>query len=75
MSANGENEPTYADEVDYEDEEGFIEDDLVMEELDDDDGMDGEIGEVDDEGASVCAHDRTCTLVECCGIRPGTAES
>lgn len=57
MSANGENEPTYADEVDYEDEEGFIEDDLVMEELDDDDGMDGEIGEVDDEGASVCAHD------------------
>jgi len=37
--------------VDYEEDEDLMEDDLLMEELDDDDGIDGEIVEIDDEGA------------------------
>lgn len=51
MGDNGDNDRAYADEVDYEEEEDLMEDDLLMEELDEDDGIDGEIAEIDDEGA------------------------
>jgi hypothetical protein len=46
MSDIAQEQQVYDDEVDYEEEEDFeIEDDLLDEEIDEDDGIDGEIAE------------------------------
>lgn len=51
MSGDSERENgMYADEVDYDEEDDIIEEDLLMEEVDEDDGIDGEIADEEIEG-------------------------